>query len=108
VPVIQPYVGVDYIPQSGIYEFGYWCHAAAGVLAIAEDFCLIDAAAGVLFLLLRSYPTTQDFLLWLRQMFKKVGLVLHVHCFCRLIVNHSFTSDKHNWEISDYYLAEWY
>jgi hypothetical protein len=23
VPVRQPYVGVDFIPQSGIYEFGY-------------------------------------------------------------------------------------
>ncbi len=24
VPVQQPYARVDYIPQSGIYEFGYW------------------------------------------------------------------------------------
>ncbi len=24
VPVRQPYAGVDFIPQSGIYEFGYW------------------------------------------------------------------------------------
>jgi hypothetical protein len=23
-PVRQPYAGVDFIPQSGIYEFGYW------------------------------------------------------------------------------------
>jgi hypothetical protein len=24
VPVRQPYAGVDFIPQSGFYEFGYW------------------------------------------------------------------------------------
>jgi hypothetical protein len=24
VPVRQPYAGVDFIPQSGIYKFGYW------------------------------------------------------------------------------------
>ncbi len=24
VPVRQPYAEVDFIPQSGIYEFGYW------------------------------------------------------------------------------------
>jgi hypothetical protein len=24
-PVRQPYAGVDFIPQSGIYEFGYVC-----------------------------------------------------------------------------------
>ncbi len=23
-PIRQPYAGVDFIPQSGIYEFGYW------------------------------------------------------------------------------------
>jgi hypothetical protein len=23
-PVRQPYAGVDFIPRSGIYEFGYW------------------------------------------------------------------------------------
>ncbi len=23
-PVRQPYAAVDFVPQSGIYEFGYW------------------------------------------------------------------------------------
>ncbi len=28
-PVRQPYAGVDFIPQSGIYEFGYWARNPA-------------------------------------------------------------------------------
>jgi hypothetical protein len=29
-PVRRPYAGVDFIPQSGIYEFGYWCSKGNG------------------------------------------------------------------------------
>ncbi len=31
-PVRQPYAGVDFVPQSWIYEFGYWMHKGWGAL----------------------------------------------------------------------------
>jgi hypothetical protein len=37
-PVRQPVAGVDFIPQSEIYEFGYWTRSRTFLYAVSLSF----------------------------------------------------------------------
>jgi hypothetical protein len=58
-PVRQPYAGVDFIPQSGIYKFGYRTVATLAltvifILTFKSVFLLLQTS---LFFVYRKFPT---------------------------------------------------